>query len=369
MQAMLRSFLKQREYPLQLICALAALASLLLASPAWARQFNIQPYLKAVSPVAAKEAPVAQSEVAASHDKVTSLAPALTINSLGNDKTTPVQVQPGSSSAGAPPLASTNGEPLQSQVKSNPGIATADELVAEGDQLVISVFGQPDLSADLTVGESGLITLPLVGTLEVKGKSAAQIALSFTQKLEQGQYLRNPKVAVKLIQAQSRSFSVMGEVQRPGRYPLTSALSVLDGLSLAGGMTARADKQVRLLRRTAKQSDSELVEYAAVKLELDNGAVPEQLAQKLRPNDIIFVAQQKNFYVYGEVRKPGMYPIEDDLNVMRVLSIGGGVSERGSARRIVIHRKAADGKVREIPAQITDKVEPGDVVFVNERIF
>ncbi|MDE2430759.1 MAG: polysaccharide transporter, partial [Burkholderiales bacterium] len=68
-------------------------------------------------------------------------------------------------------------------------------------------------------------------------------------------------------------------------------------------------------------------------------------------------------------RKPGEYPIEDDLNVMRVLSIGGGITERGSSKRIVIYRKMKNGELKEIPASITDAVNPGDVVFINERIF
>jgi protein involved in polysaccharide export with SLBB domain len=71
--------------------------------------------------------------------------------------------------------------------------------------------------------------------------------------------------------------------------------------------------------------------------------------QRIRPNDVIIVGQQKSFYVYGEVRKPGMYPVEDDLNVMRVLAIGGGVSERGSSSRIRILRKMTKARYRKFP--------------------
>ncbi len=381
-------FLSQlRRYGWQLVI-LMLLASLLWPGRVVARQFDIQPYLRAVQPSVNKELesakptvnPKAETQLKSAAAPVRVL-PVLTdaprisqpegaaIAPISGEQSAGYQARSSQLALQKPALKTSLADSSTPSANRSVDVALADELVAEGDQLIISVFGQPDLSADLIVGESGVITLPLVGTLEVKTKTAAQIAAAVTQQLEQGQYLRNPKVSVKLIQQQSRSFSVLGEVLRPGRYPLTASLSVLDGLSLAGGMSAKADKQVRLLRRSGKQPDSELIEYAAVKLELDNGAVPEQLAQKLRPNDIIFVAQQKNFYIYGEVRKPGMYPIEEDLNIMRVLSIGGGVTERGSARRIVIHRKMGDGKLREIPAQITDKVEAGDVVYVNERIF
>ncbi|MFZ6640326.1 polysaccharide biosynthesis/export family protein [Undibacterium sp. TC4M20W] len=249
-----------------------------------------------------------------------------------------------------------------------PGDAASD-VIGEGDQLLITVFGQPDLTADVTIGESGVITLPLVGTVEVKGRTATEIAATFAKKLEQGQYIKNPRVSIKVIQQLSRTFSVLGEVLRPGRYPLTGQISILEALSLAGGVSQKAEKSLRILRREPGKPASELQEYASVKLELDATKLAPELAQKIQPNDVLFVPQLKNFYVYGEVRRPGMYPMEDDLNVMRVLSIGGGVTERGSVRRIIIHRKTDSGELREISAGIADRVLPGDVVFINERIF
>ncbi|MFZ6707677.1 polysaccharide biosynthesis/export family protein [Undibacterium sp. TC9W] len=249
-----------------------------------------------------------------------------------------------------------------------PGDAASD-VIGEGDQLLITVFGQPDLTADVTIGESGVITLPLVGTVEVKGRTATEIAATFAKKLEQGQYIKNPRVSIKVIQQLSRTFSVLGEVLRPGRYPLTGQISILEALSLAGGVSQKAEKSLRILRREPGKPASELQEYASVKLELDATKLAPELAQKIQPNDVLFVPQLKNFYVYGEVRRPGMYPMEDDMNVMRVLSIGGGVTERGSVRRIIIHRKTDSGELREISAGIADRVLPGDVVFINERIF
>ncbi|MFZ6730530.1 polysaccharide biosynthesis/export family protein [Undibacterium sp. Ji42W] len=257
---------------------------------------------------------------------------------------------------------------IKSAADDMPGDAASD-VIGEGDQLLITVFGQPDLTADVTIGESGVITLPLVGTVEVKGRTATEIAATFAKKLEQGQYIKNPRVSIKVIQQLSRTFSVLGEVVRPGRYPLTGQISILEALSLAGGVSQKAEKSLRILRREPGKPASELQEYASVKLELDATKLAPELAQKIQPNDVLFVPQLKSFYVYGEVRRPGMYPMEDDLNVMRVLSIGGGVTERGSVRRIIIHRKTESGELREISAGIADPVLPGDVVFINERIF
>lgn len=240
------------------------------------------------------------------------------------------------------------------------------EVLGEGDQLNVSVFGQPDLSAELTIGETGIITLPLVGTVDVRGKSANEIAALFASKLEQGQYLINPKVTVRISQQQSRGFSVLGEVVKPGRFPIQGPLSVFDALSLAGGVTPRAGKTLKILRRSGAAGVNE---FASLSIDYDNPRTTAQFMQLIQPNDVLIVAPQKNFYVYGEVRKPGVYPIEDELNVMRVLSIAGGISERGSDRRIVIHRKDQQGTLKVLPANLNDIIEPGDVVFINERIF
>ncbi|MBC3862319.1 SLBB domain-containing protein [Undibacterium jejuense] len=250
----------------------------------------------------------------------------------------------------------------------DPSDANAD-VVGEGDQLLVTVFGQPDLSADIVVGANGIVTLPLVGTVDVRGKTGSEIAGIFAKKLEAGQYLIKPKVSVKVAAQVSRSFSVLGEVVRPGRFILQGNLSVLDALSLAGGVTPRADKNLRILRRNSQDAKAELTEYATVRLDFEDEKNNAQFGQKVLANDVLIVGQQKNFYVYGEVRRPGAYPMEDDMNVMRVLSIGGGVTDRGSTSRIIIHRKSSDGGLKEIPARISDVVLPGDVVFINERIF
>lgn len=261
--------------------------------------------------------------------------------------------------------------PLRPEPSANVSAETArvgtKEVVGEGDQLLVTVFGQPDLSADVVVGNTGSVTLPLVGQVAVRGKTIGEISALFSERLEQGQYLRNPQVSVKVVQQNSRSFSVLGEVLRPGHYPLQRDLNVLDALSVAGGVTVRADKAMHIVRREEGRDGA--VVRIPLRLDTDSGYWMGQLTQSIQPYDVLVVASQKNFYVYGEVRKPGAYPIEEDLNVMRVLSIGGGVTDKGSTRRIVIHRKSDAGAVREIPAGLTDPVLPGDVVFINERIF
>ena len=102
---------------------------------------------------------------------------------------------------------------------------------------------------------------------------------------------------------------------------------------------------------------------------IEHNMIIKPLDVELRNDDVVFVGQQRQFYVYGEVRRPGAYPMEPDLNVMRVLSISGGVTERGSLRRIRISRKGMDQKIQEFKSDMNTPILSGDVVFVDERLF
>jgi polysaccharide export outer membrane protein len=252
----------------------------------------------------------------------------------------------------------------------NAGATASDRvIVGAGDQIFIAVFGQPDMSAEVTINDNGQVTLPLIGTLKIGDLSPQAIERLVAKRLRDGEYLRSPEVSVQVRQLRSQIFSVLGEVQRPGRFPLQGRLTVLDALATAGGVTTRADRIVFLIRRNhAKGTDTQRQEIA---IELD------QLVDKsrgdvdleLKNEDVVFVAQQKFFYIHGEVRRPGAYPMEPDLNLMRAISLGGGVTERGSIKRIRIHRQQSDKKITEFKPELIAPIQNGDVIYVDERLF
>jgi polysaccharide export outer membrane protein len=243
--------------------------------------------------------------------------------------------------------------------------------VGAGDQIFITVFGQPDMSAEVTVNDNQQVTLPLLGTLKVGGLSPAAIEKLVAQRLRDGEYLRSPEVSVQVRQVRSQMVSVLGEVQRPGRFPLSGKLSVLDALATAGGLTQRADRTITLIRRMPSADSSKPGVRQEIQIALDQvvDVVTGGADQELRNDDVLFVGQQKQFYVHGEVRKPGAYPMEPELTLMRVLAISGGVTERGSLRRIRIHRKDATQTMQEITPVLNSPILSGDVVYVNERLF
>jgi polysaccharide export outer membrane protein len=89
----------------------------------------------------------------------------------------------------------------------------------------------------------------------------------------------------------------------------------------------------------------------------------------MRQGDIVYVRKVPVFYIYGEVTKAGAYTLEPALSVAQALSLGGGLTPRGSRSGIVITRTDKNGKAEEIDAEMTDAVQKGDVIFVGERWF
>jgi polysaccharide export outer membrane protein len=156
-------------------------------------------------------------------------------------------------------------------------VSFSDEYsIGAGDKINIQVFGEPDLSIETLVGDSGAVSYPFLGQVEVKGKSVLQIEDDITQRLK-GDYLVDPEVTVSILTY--RQFYVNGHVKRPGGYPFQPRMTVRKAISLAGGFEVRANKgKLRVVH-------SDDPDAKAISIELD--AI-------VRPGDIIIV--ERSFF-------------------------------------------------------------------------
>lgn len=242
------------------------------------------------------------------------------------------------------------------------------EAVGPGDTLALSVFGQPQLNAQVTVGVDGSIVVPMLGSMQVDGLSPGDIGRRIVAGLRSQGFLLDPQVGVEVVRIRSRMVSVLGEVVRPGRYVLERGLTVLELLSLAGGLREDAGDAAVVLRGGSSDSGQRVRLPLFVGNRLEPAREIQNLA--LQPGDVVYVARAPRIYVYGEVGRPGAYPMEYGLDVMRALALAGGVTPRGSPRRIFVHRaRGDDGEVVKHRADLTERLQPGDVVRVDERIF
>jgi polysaccharide export outer membrane protein len=234
-----------------------------------------------------------------------------------------------------------------------PGWAEPREKLGVGDAVRITVFQQPDLTTDARVSERGTIGMPLVGEVKVAGLSAAEAGTQIANEFKKGKYLKNPQVAVALTTLRSRQVSVLGQVARPGRYALDDTSSRLaDVIAAAGGIGAGGSDTVTVTRN----GKPEKIDVLQKSFELQNG-------------DTVVVERAPVFYVYGEVARAGAYRVEPNMTVMQAISLGGGITPRGSERRVKLRRPAVDGKFVESDAKLQDTVRPDDVIYVRESLF
>jgi len=239
--------------------------------------------------------------------------------------------------------------------------ADADYRLGPGDLLRVNVFGSPELSGEVRVSETGNITYPLIGQVQVSGKSPSQVEAQLVSAFVEGGYLKQPQVSVLVMEYRSQKVSVMGHVAKPGQYSLQSSSRVLDVLAEAGGpVNEEAADVVTLMRKDGSKVPIDLTKLFA--------GDPAQ-NQAVAGGDTLYVPRAPQFYVYGEVQKPGMYKLEQGMTVSRAISKGGGLTTRGSERRVVIKRKDKEGKEQHYSAKGSDLLQADDVLMVKEGLF
>ena len=233
-----------------------------------------------------------------------------------------------------------------------------------GDSVTISVYGQPDLTANAYVTDDGTLPVGLVGKVPVAGLSPSAAAQRIEAALRDGNFLVNPQVTLTVTQSRSQRATVLGEVARPGRFTIDSTTTVFDLLAQAGGTTQNSSDTVYLIRKDASGNTTR----TAIALKgLSGGQAPPQL----RSGDSVYVPRAEQFSIMGEVKTPNSYRLEPGMTVMEAVARAGGITDKGSTRRVKIVRRVAEGKEEFITlkAAMTDTVQPNDVIRVGQSIF
>lgn len=273
------------------------------------------------------------------------------------DAQTPV----GGATAGA--RASAQSSPTASVVEA-PAHVGAEYRLGPGDVVKVTVYNNPDLTTEAEVTQSGKISFPLIGEATIGGLTRSEAEQAIAASLGSGGFVPNAHVNVLVSQYRSQQVAVMGEVHKPGKYPINQAVSLTDVLAAAGGITAKGSSTITIIRKNGQG--------AAQRFQLN---VKDVLSGDLSKNvllgndDIVYVPPVSVFYIYGEVRQPGAYPLAPEMTVRQALSVGGGLTVRGTERGIRVERRDANGKAKTHRAQLTDKLRENDVLYVPESWF
>jgi polysaccharide export outer membrane protein len=262
------------------------------------------------------------------------------------------------------------------------GKGSRDYIVGGNDLLSIAVYEEKDLSGEaVRVTADGFISLPLIGRLQVAGLTTAEIAELISKRLARGQYMLNAHVAVAVKEYSSKWFMVLGAVKLPGSYPLAAHERILNAISRAGGIQqSGAGKKAKIVRTENPNTPGE----GQVVIDVDVQGILQGTDQHanmfLFDKDILFVPTAESFYIIGQVKTPGAYPLIDrDLTIVEGIGIAGGftnIAARNSTR--IIRTENGQGKIIEVKVDAITRagrnirdviIRPNDIIIVPESFF
>lgn len=242
--------------------------------------------------------------------------------------------------------------------------ATGEYRLGPGDVVKITVYNNPDLATEAEITAGGKIGFPLIGEVAVGGLTRSEAEKAIADSLGRGGFVPNAHVNLLVGQYRSQQVSVMGEVNKPGQYPISRAAGVTELLAMAGGITAKGSHIITVIQ---KDGNGRTVQQEIDVKRLFAGGPASNI--RLGYDDVIYVPPMPVFYIYGEVRQPGSYPLTSDLTVRQALSLGGGLTVRGTERGIRLERKGKGNETLSRRPSLNDKLQPNDVLYVPESWF
>jgi polysaccharide export outer membrane protein len=261
--------------------------------------------------------------------------------------------------------AQTAAPQAQAQPQTAAPAQRTEYVLGSGDVIRITVFQNPDLTLETRLSESGQVSYPLLGQINLGGLSVGQAERRVADGLRSGNFVKQPQVNILVVQVRGNQVSVLGNVNRPGRYPLELADTRLtDILAAAGGVSQGGSDIVTVVgSRNGRPFRTEVDLPGAF-----------QAAQRtndiiLANGDVIYVDRVPTVFIYGEVQRPGVIRLDRGMTVMQALATGGGLTQRGTEKGMRVHRRGPDGKVQVIQPSMDDPVRDGDVVYVRESLF
>lgn len=240
-------------------------------------------------------------------------------------------------------------------------------LISSGDFLHIQVFDTPELEQHARVTDAGDFPLVMGGIVRVADLTPAQAARAVEEVLQQGQILLRPRVVVTVDEYATQKVSVLGEVKVPGAYAINTPRSVLDVLTLAGGLTDMADRKVLIKRRASKDHVPYFVS--------NNADIAVDTAVLVNPGDSVIVPRAGIVYVLGDVGRPGGYTMtnnEAQITVLELVARAGGTNhDAAPAHAKLIHKSSDTFIEKPLPLSAMQKgnrpdlpLQADDIVYV-----
>lgn len=247
-----------------------------------------------------------------------------------------------------------------------------DYKLAGGDTIRITVFQNPDLTLETRVSESGGITFPLIGAVQVGGLSTFAAEQVIAEKLKSGNFVKKPQVNIALVEVRGSQVTVLGLVNEPGRFPLEASRTRLsEMIALAGGVAESAGGGTAYLTGTRDgQPYRQEVDIASLFT-----SDTDKLDIQLQNGDIVYVAAGNQVSILGQVNRAGRYPLENgNMQLSEVLTLAGGVTATASDIAIVSGKRNGQAFRKEVDiaaiflngkSDENIRIAPGDEIYIH----
>lgn len=262
--------------------------------------------------------------------------------------------------------------------------AVSEYILGAGDQISLHIVDLDDIpDKPVRIDPNGFIDLPLVGRVEAGGLTIERLRDQLRTRFTK--YITNPQVSINLMENQSRSVSVLGSVNNPGVHALEGPRRLLEVISMAGGVKPDAGSRVILTRQArwgeiplaqAKMDGSGTYSTATLSVEGLLAATNPSDNILVDPGDVISIPKADIVYVVGTVKKAGGFPLasKDSMSLLQTLALAEGLDQNAAGNRARILRPppGGDGKVREIPVDISKIVngkEPDVPLYANDVLY
>jgi polysaccharide export outer membrane protein len=232
--------------------------------------------------------------------------------------------------------------------------SNAEYVIGPEDTIEVEVVGQPDRTR-AKVYTDGSVQLNLIGRVPAAGRTPRELATQVAAALKSGGFYANPMINVEVVGFSSRYVTVLGQVVTPGLVPINRAYHLSEILARVGG--ARESAAEYLVVRPEKGGEKR---YSIKKLSAGDPADDPLVT----PGDKIFAPSAEVFYISGQVKSPGTFPIREGMTIAQAIARGGGLTDSGNGKRVTVTR---GGKTLKLAA--TEIVQPEDVLVVGEKLF
>jgi polysaccharide biosynthesis/export protein len=229
-------------------------------------------------------------------------------------------------------------------------------ILGPQDVVEVDVLGQSDFKVRAPIGADGSIELPFIGKVAAANKTTSQLSDDISHALETGGFYSHPIMSVQIVAYASRYVTVLGEVGTPGLVPIDRAYHLSEILARVGGVKEDAADYV-IVRSPGGPERHYLVSALATGGDAQDPLVP--------PGDKIFSPRAAVFYISGQVKSPGAYPLTTGMTLRMAIGRGGGLTDLGTDHGVKV--RDAGGKM--VTLGLDDQIAAGEVVVVGERLF